>query len=73
MYTDLLYQAERVRTPQEQRELNARNGELAAAIRRPFLSFGVHIRPARPRSYARPMVRTDALACEGAATQSHCS
>jgi hypothetical protein len=36
MYTTMLYEAERTRTPQEQRELNTVNGEIALAIRRPF-------------------------------------
>jgi hypothetical protein len=36
MYTYMLYQAERPKTAQEQRELDTINGEITLAIMRPF-------------------------------------
>jgi hypothetical protein len=40
MYTYMLYQAERPKTAQEQRELDAISGEIALAIMRPFRWLG---------------------------------
>jgi hypothetical protein len=48
MYTYMLYQAERPKTAQEQRELDAINGEIALAIMRPFRWLRRSRRMARP-------------------------
>ncbi len=70
MYTNLLYEAERTRTPQEQRELNRINGEISLALRRPF-------RKLRARRYATrpvtPQLRVGAFRSEATVPQARCN
>jgi hypothetical protein len=48
MFTYMLYRAERPKTAQERRELDAINGEIALAIMRPFRSLRRSWRTGRP-------------------------
>jgi hypothetical protein len=75
MFTTMLYEAERTRTRQEQREFNTRNGEIALAIRRPFrlLRTGLQSARQRPHSHGRPSSPLAAFPCEPAVAQTRSS
>jgi hypothetical protein len=71
MYTYLLYEAERDRTRQEQRELDTRNGEISLALRRPFRKLRERRYTAQPvtrqpRAGRRPTLRVGAFRSEAA-------
>jgi hypothetical protein len=75
MFTTIMYEAERTRTPREQREFNTRNGELALAIRRPFRLLRASTRSSRraPRGHRQPTAQVATFACQTAAAQTRCS
>jgi hypothetical protein len=75
MYTYMLYEAERARTPSEQRELNAITGEIAVAVRRPFrrLRASWHMaRPVTPPTCDQPIVRIGAFPSDATIPQARC-
>ncbi len=75
MFTTLMYEAERQKTAAEQREFYTRNGEMAAAVRRPFRKLRTRIQKLRPqprrllRSYSQ---QPAACPCDCTATQARC-
>jgi hypothetical protein len=80
MYTTMLYEAERPRTRQEQRELNTINGEIAVAIKRPFRWLRSSSRAdrsvtrGRPRTSEQPTLRVGAFPAEASSIPStHCN
>jgi hypothetical protein len=78
MYTNLIYEAERTRSPQEQRELNRINGEISLALRRPFRGLRGNRYPARavprqPRADGQRRLRAGAFPSEATAPQARCN
>ena len=62
-----LFEAERTKSPAEQRAADARRGELAAAISRPVTAANARIGAVlrrRPRSFSRPTGLNPERTCE---------
>jgi hypothetical protein len=78
MYTYMLYEAERPRTPREQRELNTINGELALALMRPFRRLRMSRRATRAmtrqlQTDEQPRLRVGAFRSEATISQARCN
>lgn len=78
MYTYMLYEAERDRTVQEQREFNTRSGEIALALRRPFGRLRARLYRAQPiapqpRADRQPTLRVRTFHSEASVPQARCN